>query len=110
MVRRLFEGEKLWKSHRTHFYQRWANSGVRHSTVCLWIHCGGAVLIYIPLGVLSALGVNVTGRASVAIVLSLGYLFALRKLVPRRFGVEPVTANDGNVRERREVSDSIAQE
>ena len=44
LVRRLLDGEKVWQPHRTHYYQRMAQSGLGHSGTALrWYVVMGAV-------------------------------------------------------------------
>lgn len=43
--RRILRGEKFWKPHREHFYQRAAQAAGRHDVVVLWIFAADIVLV-----------------------------------------------------------------
>ncbi len=53
IIKRLLRGEKIWKAHRSHFYQLAASSEKRHDKVILWILL--ANLGFIVLGLFSIL-------------------------------------------------------
>ncbi len=44
IIRRFIAGKKVWEAHRSHLYQRFSQSGYRHSTVVLTVMGGAAIL------------------------------------------------------------------
>jgi UDP-N-acetylmuramyl pentapeptide phosphotransferase/UDP-N-acetylglucosamine-1-phosphate transferase len=49
LSKRLLRGEKFWKPHRQHFYQRAAQATGKHSIIVLWILAANVALIGISL-------------------------------------------------------------
>ena len=50
LLRRLLRGERVWRAHREHFYQRATQAGRSHATVVGLIAAADAVLIALALG------------------------------------------------------------
>lgn len=51
LIRRVWQGEKVWVAHRTHYYQRLVLSGLGHRKTVLaeyviMLLCGGLALLY----------------------------------------------------------------
>ena len=72
--RRALAGEKVWRPHRRHFYQRAVQGGKRHDQVALAV-AGGNVLL-LGCAVLAA-----GGRAGVAVLLALAVVAAMLGLL-----------------------------
>lgn len=74
LLRRLFRGEKVWRAHREHAYQRAVDAGWSHARTALWI--AGANVLLVGCAVLAAVVSPIAGLIpGVAVVAAL-----LRKL------------------------------
>jgi UDP-N-acetylmuramyl pentapeptide phosphotransferase/UDP-N-acetylglucosamine-1-phosphate transferase len=65
LFRRLFRGEKIWRAHREHYYQRLVLAGWSHrktvlAEYCLMIFCGLSAVAYIRAGESTRLAILLT--------------------------------------------------
>jgi UDP-N-acetylmuramyl pentapeptide phosphotransferase/UDP-N-acetylglucosamine-1-phosphate transferase len=65
LLRRLFRGEKIWRAHREHYYQRLVLAGWSHrrtvlAEYCLMIFCGLSAVGYVRVGELTRLAILLT--------------------------------------------------
>lgn len=74
LCRRIIRGEKFWKAHREHFYQRAHQAGLSHANVSLRILIGNIALVGIAL--FSVQGSSLAAIA-IAIFVTGGVLFTL---------------------------------
>src|SRR5262249_59322582 len=68
LCRRLVRGERVWRPHRTHFYQRAVQRGLGHADVVLRVIA--ANLLLIGCGWAAENGWGITGLAAAAIVVA----------------------------------------
>jgi UDP-N-acetylmuramyl pentapeptide phosphotransferase/UDP-N-acetylglucosamine-1-phosphate transferase len=71
--RRLVRGEKLWRAHRGHFYQRAVANGLGHARVVR--HVAAANVLLVSLAMLAALGRPDTALAGAAITVTALLMF-----------------------------------
>ncbi len=69
LVRRGLRGEKVWRAHREHFYQKSVQRGRSHAVTCGAIAAANAVLIALALTAVSAPALSLIGAAAVVSVL-----------------------------------------
>ena len=68
LLRRLLRGERVWRAHREHFYQRAVQRGLRHDAVVIRVLAADAVLIACAWA--AAMGWGFTGLAVAALTVA----------------------------------------
>jgi len=74
LIRRLLRGERIWRAHRTHYYQRLVQSGWGHRKTVLWEY--GLMLLSL-LGAIFAVRAGVEGQWVIILGLGAVYLAAM---------------------------------
>jgi UDP-N-acetylmuramyl pentapeptide phosphotransferase/UDP-N-acetylglucosamine-1-phosphate transferase len=83
LLRRLFRGEKIWRAHREHYYQRLVLAGWSHrktvlAEYCLMIFCGLSAVAYIRARELTRLAILLTW-----ILIYIALILAVRRVERR---------------------------
>ena len=74
LVKRAFRGEKVWRAHRSHFYQQAVLAGLSHGEVSGFLFAGNLILVLLAAASVTGDPVICLGGAA-AICLGLGLLF-----------------------------------
>lgn len=79
LVRRLSNGERIWKAHRTHYYQRLVQAGWNHRRAVLWEYA----LMFLCAS-LAVVALRSSPDVQRFLILGIGMLFALAIFAVRR--------------------------
>jgi len=74
LLRRLFRGEKIWRAHREHYYQRALTRGLSHAQVVYVVLASNAALISIALFVGNGANWLAIGAAAIVVATTLWFL------------------------------------